>query len=84
MADKTCGNCRWWKDARLMVQTQDIETDENGYVTANAKALGYCEPETPLGDDSMRVRHCGLTAEDYSCGEWCETTVSVEHRGPVR
>ena len=83
MADRTCENCHWWKDAKLTAQMQDIETDRDGYVTANAKALGYCEPETTLGDDSVRIRHCGLTAEDYSCGEWLEATVDVTHRGSV-
>ena len=61
---KRCENCRWWTDAKLSAQGQDIEVDSNGYVSgATHKSLGYCKPAPP------RVRWKGLVASDYSCGE---------------
>ena len=74
---KRCENCRWWTDAKLSAQMQDIEVDSNGYVSgATHKDLGYCEP--PARDSGPWVAghvppmppvNHGLTASDHSCGE---------------
>lgn len=64
-----CATCRWWKDACLAVQRQDIEVDKHGYTVATNKMLGYCEPERMVSQDVVSKHHYGLTAQDYSCGE---------------
>ena len=58
-----CKTCQWWKDSELRaLSTKAMEV-----------RLGYCEPERHVGGSAsitvVRKHHCGLTDEDYSCGE---------------
>lgn len=64
-AMKTCESCRWWKDARLTAQMHDIEVGAWGYVVADAKVLGYCEPLIGPAREGWK----GLVASDYTCSE---------------
>lgn len=65
---KRCSTCRWWKDAGLSIPV----VNGAGFVM-NRKGLGYCEPERyviPGQIHDVVKHHHGLTAEDYSCGEY--------------
>lgn len=61
-----CETCRWWKDADLTAQR---------WAGGDWKIilLGHCEPERHVGGQYpksiIQRHHCGLTANDYSCGE---------------
>lgn len=59
----TCSNCKWWNQERaVMVQNE---------FTNMEVVLAYCEPRfIPFRGDTGQWK--GLTAENYSCGEWTE------------
>jgi hypothetical protein len=64
---ETCSNCRWWKDAELVARiSKSVAALPARYVP-----LGYCGPWVGSAVTG-RNEHHGLTAEDYSCGEWKE------------
>jgi hypothetical protein len=85
MTKRQCSNCRWWKDAGLVAHREPpvyVQVRGIGLETRGPKALGYCEPvrEIPYETDASGYvlttqkhrKHCGLTAEDYTCSEWKE------------
>ena len=61
----TCSNCKWWNQERaLMVHNEFTGMDV---------ILAHCEPERHIGNQhpekAVQRHHCGLTVDDYSCGE---------------
>ena len=64
--DKTCESCQWWEDAGLVAQTKSsvLHGSEKGSLVE----LGYCEPLIGPMNHGWK----GLTASDYTCGEWQE------------
>lgn len=76
---KTCNNCKWWKDAELLVQKQTCDVDKNGYAINTHKMLGYCEVVrmVPVREmwvagsvpHEVGVPNTGLTPSDYTCNE---------------
>ena len=66
MSERICANCKWWGDP------YDVAL-RNGFVK-----FGHCEPDRHVGNphpiNVVQRHHFGLTAGDYTCGEWREKT----------
>ena len=69
----TCSNCKWWRE-HFSIEVVSVLIRRDGPVqNSGERWLGYCEPERHAGNPHpitvVSRHHCGLTAEDYSCGE---------------
>lgn len=64
---KLCSNCKWWS---FDIAVKCFEVSQRRKREKKLR-LGHCAPKRDCpGQLTMTNHHCGLTVEDYTCGEW--------------